>query len=147
MSQPTLETQRDQSDLKRCHAQRGDLAADEEPGRCSCPWRIFFWMFWYLWPRKFLSGVKGLQGENNFLGASRVGNCRSFAVEDARHGFWGKKREGSALSKNSARVDEQMIDKRCTERETCRGLYRHVVSHSWSCGLRQGDQVTPKQKP
>ena len=42
MSQPTLETQRDQSDLKRCHAQRGDLAADEEPGRCSCPWRIFF---------------------------------------------------------------------------------------------------------
>lgn len=113
----------------------------------AAPGGIFFWMFWYLWPRKFLSGVKGLQGENNFLGASRVGNCRSFAVEDARHGFWGKKREGSALSKNSARVDEQMIDKRCTERETCRGLYRHVVSHSWSCGLRQGDQVTPKQKP
>ena len=49
-----------------------------------------------------------------------MGNCRSFAVEDARHGFWGKKREGSALSKNSARVDGQMIDKRCTERE------RHV---------------------
>lgn len=59
----------------------------------------------------------GKQGEKTFLGASRVGNCRSFAVEDARHGFWGKNREGSALSKNSARVDGQMIDKRCTERD------------------------------